>query len=74
MTPRGGSGEHVKYSGDAGTPHTKTAQQLGIAKSSLHRIEMGEQNVGLDLLEHLCRRLHCTLADLFPHRDEPWQP
>jgi hypothetical protein len=27
---------------------------------------MGEQNVGLDLLEQLCRRLHCTLDELFP--------
>jgi DNA-binding Xre family transcriptional regulator len=34
---------------------------------------MGEQNVGLDLLEHLCLRLHCTLSDLFPP-DVPQQP
>ena len=56
--------------GDA--THRDFARQLGISKSSLHRIEMGEQNVGLDLLEHLCRRLHCTLTDLFPP-DEPQQ-
>jgi len=53
--------------------HRGFARQLGISKSSLHRIEMGEQNVGLDLLEQLCRRLHCTLADLFPP-DMPQQP
>jgi DNA-binding Xre family transcriptional regulator len=53
--------------------HRDFAQQLGISKSSLHRIEMGEQNVGLDLLEHLCLRLHCTLSDLFPP-DVPQQP
>jgi len=46
--------------------HRDFAQQLGISKSSLHRIEMGEQNVGLELLDQLCRRLHYTLADLFP--------
>ena len=27
---------------------------------------MGEQNVGLELLDQLCRRLHYILADLFP--------
>jgi DNA-binding Xre family transcriptional regulator len=48
------------------TTHRDFARQLGISKSSLHRIEMGEQNVGLDLLEQLCRRLHCTIGDLFP--------
>ena len=54
------------------TPHRDFARQLGVSKSSLHRIEMGEQNVGLDLLEQLCRRLHCTLGDLFPP-DTPQQ-
>ncbi len=48
------------------TSHRDFAQQLGMSKSSLHRIEMGEQNVGLDMLEHLCRRLHCEIGDLFP--------
>jgi transcriptional regulator with XRE-family HTH domain len=48
------------------TTHRDFARQLGISKSSLHRIEMGEQNVGLDLLEHLCTRLHCTIGELFP--------
>jgi len=54
------------------TPHRDFARQLGVSKSSLHRIEMGEQNVGLDLLEQLCRRLHCTIGELFP--PDPPQP
>ena len=55
------------------TPHRDFARQLGISKSSLHRLEMGEQNIGLDLLEQLCRRLHCTIGELFPP-DAPQQP
>ncbi len=41
------------------------ARKLGISKSSLHRIEMKEQNVGLDTLEEFCRRLKCDISDLF---------
>jgi transcriptional regulator with XRE-family HTH domain len=48
------------------TPHRDFARLLGISKSSLHRIEMGEQNLGLDMLEQLCLRLHCTIGELFP--------
>ena len=56
-----------------GATHRDFARQLGMSKSSLHRIEMGEQNVGLDLLEQLCTRLHCTMGELFPP-DETSQP
>ena len=55
------------------TTHRDFARRLGISKSSLHRIEMGEQNIGLDLLEQLCTRLHCPLSDLFPP-DTPEPP
>jgi len=41
------------------------SQKLGISKSSLHRMEMGQQNVTLETLETLCRRLKCQVADLF---------
>jgi putative transcriptional regulator len=51
------------------TPQRDFARRLGISKSSLHRLEMRQQNVGLDMLEHLCRRLKCDLADLFPPAD-----
>jgi hypothetical protein len=37
-----------------------------MSESSLQRIEMGEQSVGLDMLEQLCAQLHCEIGDLFP--------
>src|SRR5215510_6267154 len=43
------------------TPGLRTA--VGMSKSFLHPIEMGEHKVGLDLLDQLCRRLHGSLAD-----------
>jgi len=41
------------------------ARKLGISSSSLHRIEMGEQNVTLKTLQYLLRRLRCSAADVF---------
>ena len=41
------------------------AKVLGISKSSLHRIEMNEQNVGLETLELFCKRLKCQIGELF---------
>lgn len=49
--------------------HQNIACQLGISKSTLHRIEMGEQSVGLDRLEQLRTRLHCEIGELFPSAD-----
>jgi DNA-binding Xre family transcriptional regulator len=46
------------------------ARRLGIGLSTLHRIENCEENVALDLLEQLCARLRCEVADLFPALDE----
>ena len=40
------------------------AKKLGIAVSSLNRVENGAQNVTLDMLERLSRRLKCDPADL----------
>jgi len=42
------------------------ARRLGISKSSLNRLEIGEQNVSLRTLQKLCQRLKCDIADLFP--------
>ena len=42
------------------------ACRLGVSQSTLQRLEMAEQNVGLDMLETICRRLHCEIGDLFP--------
>jgi DNA-binding Xre family transcriptional regulator len=41
------------------------ARKLGISTSSLHRMEMGEQNVTLKSLEHLLKRLKCNISDIF---------
>jgi DNA-binding Xre family transcriptional regulator len=41
------------------------ARMLGISSSSLHRMEMGEQNVTLKTLELLLKRLKCSAADVF---------
>jgi DNA-binding Xre family transcriptional regulator len=41
------------------------AARLGISKSSLHRMELAEQNVSLRTIEKLCSRLKCTVAELF---------
>lgn len=44
------------------------ARKLGVSSSSLHRMELGEQNVTLKTLEHLLKRLKCSFADVF---DDP---
>ncbi len=44
------------------------ARKLGISSSSLHRMEMGEQNVTLAALERLLDRLKCNAADVFDAR------
>ena len=44
------------------------ARKLGISSSSLHRMEMGEQNVTLTTLERLLKRLKCSTADVFKVR------
>ncbi len=45
------------------------ARKLGISSSSLHRMEMGEQNVTLKTLEQLLKRLNCRIADVFDDRE-----
>ena len=40
------------------------ARKLGVSSSSLHRMEMGEQNVTLKTLEILLKRLKCSVSDL----------
>jgi len=42
------------------------ANRIGVSQSTLQRLEMAEQNVGLDALETMCVRLHCEIGDLFP--------
>ena len=45
------------------------ARKIGISSSSLHRMEMGEQNVTLKTLEQLLKRLNCGIADVFGDSD-----
>jgi len=44
------------------------ARKLGISSSSLHRMELGEQNVTLKTLELLLKRLKCAASDIFGER------
>ena len=41
------------------------ARKLGISSSSLHRMEMGEQNVTLKTLDVLLKRLKCDVSEIF---------
>ena len=45
------------------------ARKIGISSSSLHRMEMGEQNVTLKTLEQLLKRLNCRISDVFEDAD-----
>jgi transcriptional regulator with XRE-family HTH domain len=45
------------------------ARKLGISSSSLHRMEMGEQNVTLKTLELLLKRLKCGISEVFNDRE-----
>lgn len=46
-------------------PQLRFAKKLGISKSSLNRMELGEQNVSLKTLDILCRKLKMDITDLF---------
>ena len=41
------------------------ARKTGISDSTLHRLELAEQNVTLDTLEQICDRLKCRISDIF---------
>jgi DNA-binding Xre family transcriptional regulator len=41
------------------------SRKVGISDSTLHRLEMGTQNVTLKTLEHLSDRSRCKISDLF---------
>lgn len=45
------------------------ARKIGVAQSSIMRIENLEQNVTLNTLEKLCRVYHVDIGDLFPRVD-----
>jgi DNA-binding Xre family transcriptional regulator len=41
-------------------------KKMGISASTLHRIEMCDQNVTLDTLEDIMERLKAKMSDIFP--------
>jgi DNA-binding Xre family transcriptional regulator len=41
------------------------SRKTGISDSTLHRLELGEQNITLNSLEQICDRLKCTVAEMF---------
>ncbi len=45
--------------------YAQFARKMGLSDSTLHRLEMGEQNVTLKTLEHICGRLKCRISDIF---------
>jgi len=49
-------------------PLESFAKELGISKSSLSRIERGEQNVLIGTLDLICERLGVDIGDLFSQR------
>ena len=46
--------------------YAQFARKMGISDSTLHRLELGEQNVTLKTLEHIVTRLKCKMSDVFP--------
>ncbi len=40
-------------------------QRTGISASTLHRIEIGDQNVTLDMLETITKRMKVSMSDIF---------
>jgi len=41
------------------------ARKTGISDSTLHRLEMADQNITIDTLEQLTDRLKCSVVDIF---------
>jgi DNA-binding Xre family transcriptional regulator len=41
------------------------SRKTGLSDSTLHRLELAEQNVTLKTLEQICDRLKCSVADIF---------
>jgi DNA-binding XRE family transcriptional regulator len=50
-------------------PQRDFARKIGVAQSTIMRIENLDQNVTIDTLESLCKVFHADVADLFPRVD-----
>jgi transcriptional regulator with XRE-family HTH domain len=42
------------------------SKKIGVAPSTLHRLEQGQQSITLRVLNQVLDRLDCTLQDVFP--------
>jgi transcriptional regulator with XRE-family HTH domain len=45
--------------------YAQFARKVGLSDSTLHRLELGEQNVTLKTLEQIVDRLNCSISDVF---------
>ncbi len=45
--------------------YAQFAKKVGLSDSTLHRMELGEQNVTLKTLEQLAEQLECTVSEMF---------
>ena len=50
---------------DADLTQKDMAKRLGLSHSTLHRVERGDYNTTLKVLETLCEALDCRPGDLF---------
>lgn len=48
------------------TPQREFARKIGVAQSTIMRIENQDQNITLKTLETLCQVFHVDIVDLFP--------
>jgi DNA-binding Xre family transcriptional regulator len=46
--------------------YAQYARRIAISKSTLQRLEQGEQNITIDTLEHLLGKLSVHISDVFP--------
>ena len=46
--------------------YAQFARKTGISDSTLHRLELAQQNVTLKTIEQLTQRLKCKVSDIFP--------
>jgi transcriptional regulator with XRE-family HTH domain len=46
--------------------YAQFARRIGISKSTLQRLEQGEQNITVDTLEHLLSKLSAGMSKVFP--------
>jgi DNA-binding Xre family transcriptional regulator len=46
--------------------YVQFSRKTGISDSTLHRLELGQQNVTLKTIEQLTQRLKCKVSDVFP--------